>query len=71
MTDLADYGRPIWSCGGSESNRSTPPTPSATPPLPSEQLRADHPDLAILPNEPYRFTATDGRRPSPACPPLW
>ena len=34
--------------------------PDRYPTLPIDRLLSDEPDLAVLPDEPYRFTATDG-----------
>ena len=36
------------------------PHPAPSPRVPLEELRAAEPDLVVLPDEPYRFTAEDG-----------
>ena len=41
------------------------------PKVPLDGLLAARPDLVVLPDEPYRFTAGDGPECSPACPPPW
>ncbi|CAL9396214.1 helical backbone metal receptor [Streptomyces sp. enrichment culture] len=38
------------------------------PRIPVEDLRAARPDLVVLPDEPYRFTADDGREAFPGLP---
>jgi hypothetical protein len=38
------------------------------PAVPLDELRAAGPDLVILPDEPYRFTATDGPEAFPGVP---
>ncbi|MGW2398596.1 helical backbone metal receptor [Kitasatospora sp. NPDC001664] len=42
--------------------------PERYPAVPVEQLRAERPDLVVLPDEPYRFTATDGPEAFPGVP---
>ena len=41
------------------------------PKIPLDDLLAARPDLVVLPDEPYRFTAGDGPEASPACPRPW
>jgi hypothetical protein len=38
------------------------------PAIPLPELRAARPDLVVLPDEPYRFTATDGPEAFPGTP---
>ena len=38
------------------------------PKIPLEELRAVRPDLVVLPDEPYRFTADDGPEAFPGIP---
>ncbi len=38
------------------------------PKIPVEELRADRPDVVVLPDEPYRFTADDGPEAFPGLP---
>ncbi|MFJ1705826.1 helical backbone metal receptor [Kitasatospora sp. NPDC088346] len=42
--------------------------PERYPAVPIEELRAAAPDLVVLPDEPYRFTATDGPEAFPGTP---
>ena len=42
--------------------------PERYPKIPLEELRAQHPDLVILPDEPYAFTPTDGPEAFPNVP---
>lgn len=42
--------------------------PDRYPKIPAEELRAARPDLVVLPDEPYRFTAADGPEAFPGLP---
>ncbi|MEU5536341.1 helical backbone metal receptor [Streptomyces sp. NPDC020362] len=42
--------------------------PDRYPRIPLDELRAAHPDLVVLPDEPYRFTADDGPEAFPGLP---
>jgi ABC-type hemin transport system substrate-binding protein len=42
--------------------------PDRYPRVPLEELRAAAPDLVVLPDEPYRFTADDGPEAFPGLP---
>ncbi|MFI5532087.1 helical backbone metal receptor [Kitasatospora sp. NPDC051853] len=42
--------------------------PERYPAIPIEELRAERPDLVVLPDEPYRFTADDGPEAFPGVP---
>ncbi|MFJ8039291.1 helical backbone metal receptor [Kitasatospora sp. NPDC096147] len=42
--------------------------PERYPAIPVERLRAERPDLVVLPDEPYRFTADDGPEAFPGVP---
>lgn len=42
--------------------------PDRYPKVPVEEMRAARPDLVVLPDEPYRFTAADGPEAFPALP---
>ncbi|MEU1011166.1 helical backbone metal receptor [Streptomyces sp. NPDC005890] len=42
--------------------------PERYPRIPLDELRAAHPDVVVLPDEPYRFTADDGPEAFPGLP---